>query len=97
MVDMRRGAIRREPFVGEIKVQREIQAARGQLALQLIDARLDRGAFERQRQIGQAQVEQLVVAQIWPVGRDRAGHGEVCARQDSNLRPLGSKPSALSN
>ena len=71
----RRLAVGREPLVRQIKVKREVKTARRELALQLIDARLDDRARERQRQIREAEIEQFVVAQIGPVAGNRAGHG----------------------
>ena len=70
----RRLAVGREPLIRQIKVQREIQSARRELVLQLLDARLDHRAVEPERQVGQAQLEQFLVAQVWPVGRKGFRH-----------------------
>ena len=70
----RRRAVRREPLVGDVEVDREAQLARFELGSQLRDAAFDDRAFELERQIGEAQIEQLLVRQLGPVGgtSDRA-------------------------
>src|SRR5262245_47998793 len=62
----RRTAVRGEPFVGEIEVQRESKTASVELGPQLIDARRQ-GAAKRQAEIRQTNVEELLVSQFWPV------------------------------
>jgi hypothetical protein len=48
-------------------MKRKVQPARRQLALQLIDARLENRAVELDRQIAQPKLEQLFVWQVSPV------------------------------
>ena len=68
-------AVGREPLVGQVEMQREVQAARREFALQLVNARLHHGAGERDRQVLQSQVEERLVGQVGPVRWDGAGHG----------------------
>ena len=57
-------------------MKRKLQAAAFQLRAQLPDAGFDDGAFEMEGQIREAQIQQLFVGEVGPVGRNRlAGHG----------------------
>ena len=54
-------AVRREPLVGQPVVRPERQAARVELGVDLRDALLELGALDREAEIAQAHLEQLLV------------------------------------
>jgi hypothetical protein len=55
-------------------MERKVEAARFELALQLIDAGLEHGARQRQRQIREPELEQFLVGQVRPVGGNTFAH-----------------------
>ena len=59
-------AIGREPFVREPEVRPELNAARGELLVEIGDPLLQRAAFDRQIQLRHPQVEELVVRPFGP-------------------------------
>src|SRR5215203_5524057 len=56
-------------------MEREVKAAVGEFPFQLSDSRLEHRPGQIDRQFVEAELEQFLVAQFWPVGRNRARHG----------------------
>ena len=92
-----RGAVRREPLVRQIEVQRKGEPAGLELLAQQGDPAGQR-AFDPHRQVGQPEVEQRFVWKLGPVrGKDRSAggwrHGSLQSTprraQGSGLRPQG--------
>ena len=73
-------AIRREPLIRQVEVQREVEAAIRQLFTQLRNAGFHHRPLEFQGEVRHPQVEELLVGQIRPVGRNRSRH-QVCVRR----------------
>ena len=65
----RGGPVRREPFVRQIEVNRQAQPAVGQLVPELRDA-VGQRPLDAQRQVGQPEIEQLLVPEFRPVVTD---------------------------
>ena len=64
-----RHAVGREPFRGQPEVRLKGEAARVELALQLCDSWLERAALDRHAELGDAQIEQLLVGPGRPLIR----------------------------
>ena len=72
-------AVRREPLVRQIEVERKAQAARGDLRAKLRDSIGER-PFDRQREVRHADVQQLFVTQFGPVVTQCGSRHEVMCK-----------------
>ena len=62
-------AVGREPFVRQPEVRPEAEAAHLQVAIEFLDARLERAAFDRHAKLRHAQLEQFIVGPPGPFVR----------------------------